>query len=168
MPILRMLVVSDTSPLSNLAVIGRLELVREEFGALCVPPAVARELTALSHAGGQLALRAAFAAGWLAERPLPAGTIAPLETSRLDVGEAEAIVLARAVGADRLLIDEKEGREVAEKLGIKFTGAIGILLRARQAGKIPSLADEIERLRNQAYFFVDAALETKALALVGE
>ena len=168
MPILRMLVVSDTSPLSNLAVIGRLELVREEFGAVCVPPAVARELAALSHASGQLALRAAFAAGWLAERPLPAGTMVPRETSRLDAGESEAIVLAQAVGADRLLMDEKEGREVAEKLGLKFTGVIGILLRARQNGKIPSLAGEIGRLRRLAYFFVDTVLEAKALALVGE
>lgn len=66
-----MLVVSDTTALSNLAVIGRLELVRSQFGRVLVPEAVVAELQALSRVGGRFDLETAFEEGWLAERQLP-------------------------------------------------------------------------------------------------
>lgn len=163
-----MLVVSNTSPLSNLAVIGRLDLVREQFRQVCVPPAVKRELTALSHAAGQSAIAAAFADGWLVEVQLPLDAPVPNALRHLDKGETEALRLALAHKADRVLIDEKEGRKAAGQLALKFSGAIGVLITARQQGKIASLKAEIGRLRDEAYFFVDAVLERKALALVGE
>jgi predicted nucleic acid-binding protein len=49
-----MRVVSDTSPLSNLAIIGRLDLLRQRYGEVLIPPIVAQELAALSHAGGKV------------------------------------------------------------------------------------------------------------------
>ena len=66
-----MLVVCDTSPLSNLAIIGRLGLLREQFGVVRMPSRVARELTALRHTAGQSALANAIQEGWLIEMPLP-------------------------------------------------------------------------------------------------
>ncbi len=44
-----MRVVSNTSPISNLAIIGRLSFLRQRYGRVTVPPEVARELRALSH-----------------------------------------------------------------------------------------------------------------------
>ena len=44
-----MVVVSNTSPLSNLAIVGRLALLRDRFGAVLVPSAVRRELNQLRH-----------------------------------------------------------------------------------------------------------------------
>lgn len=58
-----MLVVSNTSPLSNLAVIGRLSLLRERYGQIFIPPEVWRELAALQHLAGSDALRQAVADG---------------------------------------------------------------------------------------------------------
>jgi len=54
-----MLVVCDTSPLSNLAIIGRLELLREQFEVVRMPSQAARELTALRHPTAQSALASA-------------------------------------------------------------------------------------------------------------
>ncbi len=162
--------VSNTSPLSNLAVIGRLDLVREQFGTVQIPSTVAGELARLSHAAGQALLVKAMAEGWLVETRLPGRVIAPPEASHLDAGERAAITLALTLAPDgvRLLIDEKEGREAAAKLGIKMTGVIGILITAKRQSRIPLLAEEIERLRTEARFFIHPMLEKRALELAGE
>ena len=60
-----MRVVSNTSPLSNLAIIGRLNLLKLRYGTVWIPPAVARELSALSHSAGHARVAAALAEGWL-------------------------------------------------------------------------------------------------------
>lgn len=163
-----MLVVSDTSPLSNLAIIGRLELLREQFELVRMPPAVAREWTALRHPAARLSLGEAIKSGWLVEISLPPAAPFPIELRGLDAGETEALRLALAIRADRVLVDEKEARRRAAALGLRSIGVLGVLLFARQKGRIKSLATEIERLRSEAGFYVDRELEAKVRALVGE
>ena len=163
-----MLVVSDTSPLANLAILGHLDLLREQFGAVRSPPAGSRELAALRNPGAKLALAAAVEAGWLQAVSLPPSAPYPGELHGLDAGETEALRLALAINADRVLMDEKEGRQRATKLGVRTIGVIGILIVARQTRRIESLANEIARLRREAGFFVGRALEGQALAEVGE
>ena len=163
-----MLVVCDTSPLSNLAIIGRLELLREQFVMVRMPPRVARELTALRHPAGQSALADAIQEGWLIEMPLPESAPYPDALHGLDAGETDALRLAIAISADAVLIDEKEGRKRAAGLGLRTVGVIGVLIVAKQNGRIQSLAAEIGRLRREAGFFVDGKLEAKALAMAGE
>ncbi len=60
-----MRVVSNTSPLSNLAIIGRLELLQRRYGQILIPAEVASELAVLSHPTGACLLRSALAQGWL-------------------------------------------------------------------------------------------------------
>lgn len=163
-----MLVVSDTSPLSNLAIIGRLALLREQFAEVWMPPAIARELAALDALSAQAALAEALRAGWLKEMPLPPSAPFPAELRGLDAGETEALRLALSSAADGVLMDEKEGRQRAAILHIRTIGVLGVLIAARQSGAIPSLRAEIERLRREAGFFVDRPLEARVLAMVGE
>ena len=163
-----MRVVSNTSPLSNLAVIGRLNLLREQFDTVKIPSVVASELARLPHTSGRESLVAAMRAGWLVETPLRADALEPQEVSHLDAGERAAITLALAEDADRLLIDEKEGRAAAAGLGIAVTGVIGVLMVAKQQGRLAALGDEICRLREEARFFVSASLERRVLEMVGE
>lgn len=163
-----MLVVSDTSPLSNLAIIGRLDLLREQFQIVRMPNAVARESSALPFTPARLALANALRTGWLVEMAVPPSAPFPHSLAGLDAGEMEAIRLALALQADRILMDEKEGRQRATALGLRTVGIIGVLIVARQTGRIQSLAAEIARLRTEAGFFVDRALETRALGIVGE
>lgn len=98
-----MLVVSNTSPLSNLAIVGRLHL-RERYGRVLLPPKVREELAALSHTDGRNALDAAFADGWLVVEPLNDRSLLARFEERVDPGEAEAMCLAEALHADKLLI----------------------------------------------------------------
>jgi len=143
-----MRVVSNTSPLSNLAVVGRLDLLRQRYGSVTIPLVVAQELGRLSHPDGQAALVAAILAGWLKPDP----TVPPLLSSSvtLDPGETAAIALALAVHADVLFIDEKRGRAAARSAGLTVSGLLGELLHAKFVGRIPSMRAEIQRLRSQA------------------
>lgn len=161
-----MRVVSDTSPLSNLAIIGRLDLLKQRYGTVRIPPAVAQELSALSHPVAKGRITAALAEGWLVVENPPAPP--PALPFPLDAGETEAIALALATQADVLLMDEKRGREAARRNGLTVAGALGELLHARQTGLLPNLRSEINRLRTEAHFFVDAEIESFILSQVGD
>jgi len=87
---------------------------------------------------------------------------------QLHRGEAEAIALATDLNADFVLIDEQEGRQLASRTGLAVTGVLGVLLRAKRAGEIPSVKPEMDLLRAKANFFVSSALETKILTAAGE
>jgi predicted nucleic acid-binding protein len=163
-----MLVVSDTSALSNLAIIGRLELLREQFGTVYMPPAVEHELAALRDPAARSLLTRAAADGWLLTLPLPSAAPFPDELHGLDAGETEALRLALSISADRVLMDEQEGRQRASSLGIRTIGVLGVLLAARKAGAIPSLKDEILKLRRDARFFISKPLEAQLLGAAGE
>ena len=163
-----MLVVSDTSPLSNLAIIGRLALLRQQFAEVWMPSAVARELAALGDSPAKVAILEAVRAGWLKEMPLPSSAPFPAELRGLDAGETEALRLALSLTADGVLMDEKEGRQRAAILHIRTIGVLGVLIAAKQSGAIPSLQAEIHKLRRDAGFFVDRPLERRVLGIVGE
>ncbi|MEA3345788.1 MAG: DUF3368 domain-containing protein [Chloroflexota bacterium] len=83
----------------------------------------------------------------------------------LDKGNAEAIALALQVNAEWMLLDEREGRRVAKSLGLKVTGVLGILLRARREGKLPSLQEAIEELHEKAGFRISEELLAEVLNL---
>jgi uncharacterized protein len=162
-----MLAVSNTSPLSNLAIIGHLDLVREQLGVVAIPPAVEAELGRNPRVEARSALEAAIAKGWIRVtqliRPVP-----PDLMLALDPGEAETLSLALEIKAGLVLLDESAARSQARRLGLSHTGALGILRRARQTGRIGSLKVEIKRLRDQAGFFINPALEKALLISVGE
>jgi predicted nucleic acid-binding protein len=162
-------VVSNTSPLTNLAAIGRLDLVRDQLRDVAVPRAVWAEMSALPHEGGRRALMAARESGWLrviavSDTALPAS----LRLIGLDAGESEAIALAHEQAASLLLMDERKGRLAAGRLGLTVTGALGILAAARRNGGIPSARAEIARLKSEAGFYVSPEIEAHTLRIAGE
>ena len=109
-----MRVVSNTSPLSNLPIIGRLDLLRRRYHRILIPSEVASELAALSHPPGSWSIQSASSQGWLVVTETTRRAAVPFP---LDSGETAAISLALSVKADVLLIDEKRGRAAARSLG---------------------------------------------------
>jgi len=121
-----MLAVSNTSPLSNLAIINRLDLLPVRYGTIHIPPAVADELAALSFPPAKERISGALNAGWLKVTTLP--PIAPVVLAYpLDPGESEAIQLALALRANVLLMDEKQGRAAVRQHGSFHTDAVRIV-----------------------------------------
>lgn len=161
-------VVSNTSPLLNLAIIDHLDILRQQFGKVVVPEAAHRELRLDTNWKGAVVLRQAFGEGWLEMRPVHNAAFVTALRGELDRGEAEALVLATEMDVGCVLLDEREARRVARRLEIPVTGVLGILSRARLQGTISSLSDVISRLREEAGFWIAPALEKDILRQVGE
>jgi predicted nucleic acid-binding protein len=87
---------------------------------------------------------------------------------QLDPREASAIAIALERAADLILIDEADGREIANAAGLRVRGILGILRRAKQAGDVTSLRDELLKLRTDAHFFVSPKLTNRFLEASGE
>jgi uncharacterized protein len=81
----------------------------------------------------------------------------------LNDGEAEVIALAVEDRNAHVLMDEFEARQVAEVFHLGKTGVVGILIRAKLQGMIPSLRQELERLRLEGGFWISDELILKAL-----
>ena len=99
-----MVVVSNTSPLSNLAIIGRLDLLREQLGSVTIPPGVRIELSRHPNPEAGKLLERALENRWLRVVPL-AGAVPADLVSALDVGEAQALALALEIKAEMVLLD---------------------------------------------------------------
>jgi|SRR6266540_1798957 uncharacterized protein len=136
--------VVNTSPLVFLGNLGRLELLRGEGREVCIPRAVAEEVAEKPDAAAQAVQTACVT--WLQVRDVADRTAVDLIQAALHKGEAEAIVLATELQAERLIIDDQDARRFADRCGLKAIGTLGILLSAKQRGEITSLRQEIERL----------------------
>ena len=151
-----MKVVVDASPLIALARIERLELLREMFGGIVVPSAVWREVAAagLDKAGaGQVAT-----AEWISRQDVADQSAVEHLQRDLGAGEAEAIVLARELQADLLIMDEALGRGIARSSGLPTVGLVGVLIEARKRSLLPEAGSIAEALHRKAGFWLSADL----------
>lgn len=153
------LVVSDTSPLLNLALIERLDLLKTQFSSITIPTQVWEELT-----DGEAALNSIR--DLRKEEFLTIVEVAEsdlfIEIRReLDRGETAAICYAIQQEADLLLVDEKEGRRVARRHDLEVTGVLGILLKGANAGNV-ELKEELDALR-EAGFWISEDLYSRVL-----
>lgn len=161
-----MIVVSDTSCLCYLALLGRERMLQSLYGQVFIPPAVAAEL-----ARGAVALPAiqrVLEAEWLTVRSLNAPALALELEAEIDQGEAEAIVLCEELHADLLMVDDQAARELAKKRGIAHIGLLGVLVSAQRAallgGALKPVFEELLKLG----FRASPALTTALLKEVGE
>jgi predicted nucleic acid-binding protein len=152
----------------NLAIIDRLGLITDQFGRVLVAPAVLHELRAHEDLPGSNLLEKAIGSGWIQERQIIEDPSLHLLRRDLHRGEAETIALGLQLKADWVLMDDREGRKCAKSLGLKVTGVLGILLRAKHEGKISSLKEVVEDLSKKAGFRIGAALIDRLLRECGE
>jgi predicted nucleic acid-binding protein len=73
---------------------------------------------------------------------------------RADPGECEAIALAEVLGADKILLDDREDRELDRERHLKVCGVLGELLHAQEASRIVSVREEMDRLQSEARFLI--------------
>jgi predicted nucleic acid-binding protein len=159
-------VVSNTSPITNLAAIDQLHLLREIYGTILIPQAVYDELTVFDRPVPGTAEVQMF--DWInVRRVTDRNQVANLRQV-VDAGEAEAIALALELSAERLLIDEASGRALAESLGLSITGIFGTLLIAKQRGLVLSSQPLMEDLIQKAGFWVSPGLYRLVLDSAGE
>ena len=166
-----MVVVSDTSPVLNLAAISSLHLLGSLYPSVVIPPMVQAELASLARcqrrfaAADPVALPAFLRVEAL---PAPALVLAAEFRRRLHPGEAEALALAVALPADLLLLDERAARQLARQRGLRTRGLLGVLVAAKRRGLLSVVAPLLERLEREAGFHMSTPLRDEVLRSVGE
>lgn len=157
-----MLIVADSSALVALATCEALDVLLELFDDIKVPQAVYDEVVEPEKS------QAAVLEDYLQKR------VENVDASRfvftageLGQGEIEAMALYKQLSADRLLIDDRRARAIAEHNNIQCIGALGILLLAKHRGIIQQIAPQVDMLRNSTIHYGEALLE-KVMQLAGE
>jgi uncharacterized protein len=118
--------VSNTSPISNLASIGRLGLLKLQFPKLWIPSAVSQELSRHPDPEALASIESAIREGWIEVVRVQDCPLLSALAAQVHRGEAEAIALAVELQPDFVLIDEREGRQLATQTGLSVTGVLGI------------------------------------------
>jgi predicted nucleic acid-binding protein len=157
-------VVSNTTPLIALAWLEQLNLLPTLFGEIHIPQAVHDEI---HHNPEAIGVSELGTAPWLAVTSVTNTLAVELLLDQLDLGESEAIVLARELQAGLLLMDERRGRRRAIQSGLTVVGTLGILIQARQRGMVGPLRPLLDRLR-QLPFHMSQSLYIHVLRWAGE
>lgn len=160
--------VSNTSPILNLAIIGRLDLLKIQFGQILIPAQVRAELKAETNLAGADTIRQAIADGWIREVAIKDTGLFRALTLELDQGESAAIILALEQKIRAILMDEHDGRAKAKRMGLQPVGILGVLGRAKRDGDIASVQETMEALRREAGFFIGDDIYADILAQANE
>jgi hypothetical protein len=156
------IIISDTSAITNLFQVGYLEILRDLYGEITVTPGVRREFYRIEEQQNILK-----DTDWI-KTAYPKNDILINELlESLDLGESESIALAIELDADYLIIDEFEGRKIADKLGIKIVGLLGVLILAKKQGLIIQIKPVVDKLL-KAGFRLNKKLVNKVLIALGE
>jgi uncharacterized protein len=135
-----MIVVSDTSAITSLIQVGRVEVLARLYGKIFIPEAVRKGLLRTHPVLPE----------FVRVRPTERKADVERLCTELDLGEAEAIVLAKEISADYLLVDETLGRQVAIREGLRVIGLLGVLLEGKDRGYISSIREVTSELETIA------------------
>lgn len=131
-------IIADTSCLIVLEKISMLYLLKELYGAILISEEVAGEY------GDKVA-------EWIKVRQVQDQKTLKVISAFADLGEASSIALAMETENSTIIIDDLKGRKVAKKLGLRVTGTIGVLLKAKEGNLVDSLKSTIEQLKTSGF-----------------
>jgi predicted nucleic acid-binding protein len=136
-------VVSDTTPLHYLILVGRETILEKLYGKVFIPPAVLLEL---SHASApvQISKWATNPPAWVI---VATPKSIPGRYDGLDLGERQALALAREIHADLVLLDDKVARRVALRELLNVKGTLGIVADAAKANLL-DFVETVEQLQH--------------------
>ncbi len=140
-------IISDTSCFIILTNIGELELLQKVYGQIVTTPEIVAEFGELLPEWVEIA----------EVKDKYRQTILELQ---IDKGESSAIVLALETPDSVVILDDYKARKIAERLGVTLTGTIGVIIKAKLNGIIPSVKPIIEKIK-QTDFRLSAEIEFK-------
>lgn len=157
-----MLIIADSSALIALATCQALDTLLNVYDNIRVPQAVYGEVVEPEKS------EASTLSTFLKRRVVTVDMSRfVLAAGGLGQGEIEAMILYKQLTADKLLIDDRRARAIAEHNQIDCIGALGVLLLAKHQGVIERISPYVETLRNSSIHYGDALL-SKVLQLANE
>jgi predicted nucleic acid-binding protein len=160
------IVVSNSSPLIALARIGQLDLLSSFYKRILVPAEVHHEVTLVGR--GLPGAEEVRNAGWIEVVPRESqpDPLLALACHSLGAGERGAILLAKCLRTDLVLLDERKARRTARKAGLTIMGCLGVLEAAARRGLAVDLRQAYIDLLQQGIRF-DIGLLQDSLARLG-
>ncbi|MEK7396645.1 MAG: DUF3368 domain-containing protein [Candidatus Poribacteria bacterium] len=161
-----MIVVSNTSPILNLVIVGQLDILKSLYQRVYIPKAVFYEISDYLFDKPDRAFIETFP--WIEIRPINNHSLFESLSLELHEGEAEAITLALEMKSDLLLLDERHGYDIASRLNIKSIGLLGSLIEAKHNKVISLVKPILDDLIIKAGFWISKDLYNHVLKIAGE
>lgn len=156
-------VVVNSTPLVAFWSIGRLDILRDLFGEIAIPPAVQDEFLSAEK---ETRLKTLRDETWIQVVALQNPNRAAVYAG-LDEGEAQVLVLAEEQEASLVLIDERKARRYAERLKLPLSGTLGVLLLAKEEGVISAISPLLKAMQ-EVGLYLHGDLVKRVLKLAGE
>lgn len=155
-------IVSNATPVISLASADALFLFEKLFGKVIIPEAVYNEIYSARYPGYTELNSNIFEIRKISDR-VSLGFL----LNDLDLGEAESILLAKEINADKLIIDERLGYKIAQTQGLFVIGTLTVLLMAKQDGIITSVKPILDKMINNGRWYSKKVYE-HFLKTIGE
>ena len=158
-------VIVNSTPLIALCNAGLLKILKDVYGQITIPKAVFDEITAKPDSA---CLQVKHNMDWIMIEEINDTTDRKMYKAKLHAGEVDVMILAQnEPRADLVIIDDNAAKKTAKYLGLKVTGTIGVLLKAKKEGIITSVKDNIDAIRNNGFYISDTVIQM-ALNQAGE
>ena len=158
-------VIVNSTPLIVLCNVGRLEILRTLYTEITIPEAVFAEVTKREDSACQIVKKSL---DWIRVERILNPSDKKLYQAKLHDGEVEVMILAQeGVRADLMILDDNAAKKTAKYLGLTVTGMLGILLKVKKAGIIPTIAPVLEEIKKNG-FYISGTVERMVLSEAGE
>lgn len=147
-------IISDTSCFIILSKIEELNLLKRVYGQITTTPDIVEEF-------GEAMPE------WVLIESVSDRSKQKILELQIDKGEASAIALAMETPQSTLILDDFKARKIAQQLGISYTGTLGVIIKAKLNGIIPSIKPYLEKMK-VTNFRISEVLELEALREANE
>ena len=141
-----MIIISNSSPIIALNNIGKLDILKRLYNKIIIPDAVKNEITVNPIKRIEI-----NNFPWITIKSLSQPLTAQILSAQLGHGESEVLGLALELKSNLIIIDETAARNIANLHEIKYTGTLGILLKAKKQAIIRSVKEPIDELNNNGF-----------------
>ena len=148
-------VIVNSTPIIVLCNIGLLDILKALYAEIYIPEAVYREVTEKDDSACQV-LKTAL--NWIHVERI---------ANQSDKKMYKAKLHQEGTADDLVVIDDNAAKKTAKYLGLKVTGTIGVLLKAKREGIIPEIASVLEKMKKNG-FYISENLEQLVLEQAGE
>ncbi len=147
-------IISDSSCLIALDNIGMISILKDLYEKIYITEEVYSEF-------GQ------SIEDWIEIKPVENKNYLRILNQLVDLGETSTIALSLELTDNLMILDDKKARTVANNLNLKFTGLLGVILKAKQQEIIPSVSHLLSRLKS-VNFRISEVIENEVLRLASE
>lgn len=143
--------VSNTTPIISLSVIRKLEILKDIFHEIIIPQAVYEEIKGKPGYG----YHEIDSSDFIIVQPITMTEHELLSSKRLDIGEAQTIILSQEIRADNVIIDENLGYAIAKEYGLNVIRTLSILLKAKELNIITELKPILDEMISKGRWYSD-------------